>query len=154
MIVLLLLNGNNTNSLSVQTATNAKIESKNLETNRKHITNKNYLYPLSSLCWITPCLACLVPFGGFGMRSKVTGRLRTSCLHISQVLFPFMLNHFIAHSWCANASSPLQLHSIFRVSPPSVSSTIQIRHTASSSGISSPPSWTSVPDNKICILSA
>jgi hypothetical protein len=51
-----------------------------------------------------------------------------------------MLNHLTAQSWCARASSPLQLHSILSVSPPSFSSTRQILQTASSSGISLPPS--------------
>jgi len=69
----------------------------------------------------------------------VTGRFRTSSLHTSQVLLPLILNHLTAHSWWARASSPLQLHSIFNVSPPSHRSTRQILHTASSWPISSPP---------------
>jgi hypothetical protein len=58
-----------------------------------------------------------------------------------------MLNHLTAHSWCARASSPLQLHSILSVSPPSLSSTKQILQTASSSGISSSSSGAVRPQN-------
>ena len=72
------------------------------------------------------------------MRKSVTGKFLTSCLHTSQVLLPFMVNHLRAQSLWARASSPLQLHSIFKVSPPSQSSTKQILQTASSSGMSSP----------------
>jgi hypothetical protein len=54
------------------------------------------------------------------------------------VRFPLMLNHLRAQSECARAISPLQLHSILNVSPCfSESSSKQILHTASSSGISS-----------------
>lgn len=72
------------------------------------------------------------------IRKSVTGKFLTSCLHTSQVLLPFMVNHLRAQSLWARASSPLQLHSIFKVSPPSQSSTKQILQTASSSGMSSP----------------
>lgn len=74
------------------------------------------------------------------IRKRVTGRFWTSSLHTSHVLLPLILNHLIAHSWWAKASSPLQQHSIFNVSPPSHSSIRQILHTASSSAISSPSS--------------
>lgn len=84
----------------------------------------------------------------FWTRKRVTGRFLTSCLHTSHVLLPFMLNHFTAHSWWASASSPLQLHSILRVSAPSPSSIKQILQTASSSRISSPlSSFTSEPQD-------
>lgn len=89
---------------------------------------------LTSCCWsASPPLRAQTLL----IRNRVTGKFCTSCLHTSHVLFPFMLNHFIAHSLWAKASSPLQLHSILKVSPPSLSSTRQILQTASSSGISS-----------------
>lgn len=96
-----------------------------------------YLCPFSSIC--RNLLDPAFTFRTLCIRKSVTGRFLTSCLHTSHVLLPLILNHFKAHSWWANASSPLQLHSIFSVSPPSHSSTRQIRQTASSSGISSPP---------------
>lgn len=93
-----------------------------------------YLYPLRSDSWP------LAPFRIWVLwiRKRVTGRFWTSCLHTSHVLLPFIVNHLMAHSLWARASSPLQLHSILKVSPPSQSSTRQILQTASSSGMSSP----------------
>jgi len=102
------------------------------------------LYPVASSSW--DLLAPLFRFRTLWIRNRVTGRFRTSSLHTSQVLLPFILNHLIAHSWWARASSPLQLHSNLKVSPPSHRSTRQILHTASSSAISSPlASWFSAP---------
>lgn len=94
-----------------------------------------YLYPLRSPCRARiPAILCAVLW----ILKRVTGRFWTSCRHTSQVLLPLIVNHFIAQSLWARASSPLQLHSIFNVSPPSHSSTKHIRQTASSSGMSSP----------------
>ena len=100
-----------------------------------HVEWKNFtcLYLATSGCWPLPCK---LRSGAFWIRRRVTGRFWTSCLHTSHILLPLMLNHFIAHSLWAKASSPLQLHSILRVSAPSPSSTRQILQTASSSGIS------------------
>lgn len=105
-----------------------------------------YLYPLTSSCraLIAPVLRVRILW----IRNRVTGKFRTSSLQISHVLFPLMLNHLMAQSLCAKASSPLQLHSIFSVSPPSHNSTKQILQTASSSGISSPALSSSEPSNK------
>ena len=94
------------------------------------------LYPLISICMAL--FAPVFRIRILWIRRSVTGKFWTSCLHTSHVLLPLMLNHFIAHSSWAKARSPLQLHSIFRVSPPSPNSTKQILQTASSSGISSP----------------
>lgn len=96
------------------------------------------LYPFISM--FRALLALLFRQWTLCILKRVTGRFWTSCLQTSHVLLPLMLNHFIAHSWWAKASSPLQLHSILRVSPPSHNSTKQIRQTASSSGMSSPSS--------------
>ncbi len=80
-----------------------------------------------------------------GSRTTVTGMFWTSWLQTSHVRFPLMPNHLNAHSLCANAISPRQLHSIFKISPySSVSESIHILHTASSSGIS-PSSCSSSP---------
>lgn len=105
-----------------------------------------YLCGCAALCW-TPFRSCLLTVR-ICILNKVTGRFWTSCLQTSHVLFPLMLNHFIAHSWCARASSPLQLHSNLSVSPPSLSSTRQILQTASSSGMSSPPSSGATKDER------
>ena len=103
------------------------------------IINWICLYRVSSLC-CGRVAGRLTTVWGFCIFSNVTGRFWTSCLQTSHVLFPLMLNHFTAQSWWASASSPLQLHSNLRVSPPSPSSMKQILQTASSSGISSPSS--------------
>jgi len=101
-------------------------------------TKTLYLYCWAALCWAAFAIRLFAVW--VGILNKVTGRFWTSCLQTSHILFPLMLNHLTAQSWCARASSPLQLHSILSVSPPSLSSTKQILQTASSSGISSPPS--------------
>ena len=85
-------------------------------------------------CWLRSRL--LFSWLVVGTRSNITGKFLTSCLHTSQVLVPFVLNHLMAHASWTSLRSPLQLHSIFRVLPSSHSSR-QILHTASSSGISS-----------------
>ena len=85
-----------------------------------------------------------------GNRTTVTGMLLTSWPHTSHMRSPLIPNHFTAHSLCAKASSPRQLHSIFKVSPySSVSASIQILQTASSSGIASSESPLVDPDPAI-----
>lgn len=81
------------------------------------------------------CSALLSCWLVLGIRSNVTGKLETSCLQTSQILFPFTLNHLIAHSSWTSLRSPLQLHSIWKVLPSSHAAR-QILQTASSSGIS------------------
>lgn len=125
---------------TVYSSTNTNMKTRDSNT----LQIKQLIEVFTCLYWVTSAWRALLPrklvAWEFWSRKSVTGKFRTSCLQTSHVLLPFMLNHFMAHSWWARASSPLQLHSILSVSGPSPSSTKQIRHTASSSGISSPPS--------------
>lgn len=73
----------------------------------------------------------------FGTCTNVTGKSATLLPHTSHFVFPFMLNHLIAHSLCRSLRSPLQLHCILSQLPPSFRGTRHILHTASSSRISS-----------------
>lgn len=105
------------------------------------------------LCWFWFCLLAL--WTELCTRSKVTGKFWTSCPHTSHVLFPFVLNHLIAHSSCTSLRAPLQLHSILSVFCSSHSSR-HILHTASSSGISSSSAstgtgviWSDLPKTKL-----
>lgn len=85
----------------------------------------------TDLDWLTVCSLA-------GTRTIVTGIFCTTVPHTSHTRSPLIPNHLNAHSLCARAISPRQRHSIFKVSPQSsVRESIQILHTASSTGIAS-----------------